>query len=142
MSETFIRFGHPNPKLIIWIESAKASPRGESLLYWHLKRLSLETQAVAVDYDCNAPKQLPREQTHVIAGKTICKPLTDASFVKYKHMKLLGRPIWLSHGFEYGLVTPAINYEINRLLYLAAQAAGLKPVDNMSVPMFPHFQFR
>lgn len=139
MNETYTRFGHPNPKLIIWIESAKASPRGESLLYWHLQRLSLETQEVAVDYDCNAPKQLPRDVTHIIAGKTICKQMTDASFVKYKYCKLLGRPIWLIHSFEYNLVSAAISYEINRTIYLAAESAGLLPKVNLQIPIYEHF---
>ena len=112
------RFGHANPKMIIWIESEKSSTRGEALICWHLQRLSLTTQEVAVDYDCNAPTCLPREIVHVVAGKNICKSMTDASFVKYKYMKLVGRNIYISQGFEYGLVAPAENYEINRILFL------------------------
>lgn len=136
------RIGHPEPKLIIWIESEKSSPRGEALIHWHLKRLSLQTQEIAVDYDCNAPKTLPFDITHIVSGKNICKPMTGAPFVKYKYVKLLGRPIWISHSFEYGLVDAAENYCINRLLFVAASSAGLSPLVDLTVPMYQHFTTR
>lgn len=142
MSEEYKRFGHDNPKMVIWLHAEKSSPRGEALAYWHLKRLSLATQSVAFDYDVNAPKYFDRETTHVVCGKKVCKVLTGAVFDKTKYTKLLGRNIWICHGFEYGLVDAAENYCINRLLFLASQAAGLEPEVDLTVPMYQHFVFK
>lgn len=147
MKEKNKRFGHPEPKLIIWLEAEQivkgkrsgSSPRGEALAYWHLRRLSLNTQEVAFDYDVNAPKYFPREQTHVICGKGICKKLTGETFDKHKYIKLLGREIWICHSFEYMLVNAGDNYEANRLLYLAAQSCGLSPLVDLTVEMYQHF---
>ena len=135
------RFGHQNPKLVVWVEAEKSSPRGESLLCWHLKRLSLTLQAVAVDYDVNSPKGgVPSSGiVSLVCGKNIVKALTGVSFVKYKYMKVMGRPIWLSQGFEFGLVNASENYEISRVMFLAAQQAGLEPKIDFSVEQFQHF---
>ena len=133
-----IRWGHPSPKLVLYVEFQKASPRGEALIVWHLKRLSLIEQAVAVDYDCNYAFPDGGE-TQLICGKTICKPCTGASFAKCNYTKLMGRNIWIGHSFEYALMGAAENYEINRILYLAAIHAKLTPVVDTTVPLFEHF---
>lgn len=134
------RYGHPKPKLVIWVPD-DISPRAESLLVWHLKRLSLVEQEVAVDYACNYVKPVGEHYglTYVIAGKDLCKPLTSYTFAKVKYMKLIGQKIWISHGFGYGLVDAGENQAINRLLYLAAECAGTPPIVDLTVPLFQHF---
>jgi len=133
-----IRWGHPNPKLVLYVQYEKSSPRGEALIVWHLQRLKLVEQEIAVDYDVNYAFPDGGE-TQLVCGKTICKPCTGATFAKCNYTKLVGRNIFISHSFEFGLMGASENYEINRILYLAAKHAKLAPEVDLTVPLFQHF---
>lgn len=142
-------FGNPDAKLVVLMDDP-GHVQSEKLLIWMFKKLGLTGNDVWVDYTfkCQIPKGLkknvlrhcyeicwsshPRKEALedralVIAGNY------GADFVLQQKMKEMnGRKdeetgAWIIYSFSYALMNPAICVDIWRVLFKAAQEAGLEP---------------
>lgn len=153
-------WGNPDAKLVILIECA-AQFTAEKLLMWLLMKNSLGENDVWVEYGfkCELQKKLKKKQEAVcfricwtshprpaVYDETrqvvIMGALTSEFLVETKLQDLeSGRrdPVsgaWLCHNLNYLLMSPGECVMTWRVLFKAAEAAGLSPKMRTDIPIF------
>lgn len=140
-------WGNPDAKLVIVMDST-GDQMAEKLLIWILRKLSLGAEDVWVDYTFKCPAKKAKKAELLDCHK-ICWSVYprneiinnnsivlsggwSASFVGGKVLKNVnGRKdeegIWYVYSFNYLLMNPAECLRTWRVIYKAAEEAGLKP---------------
>lgn len=131
----------------------------EKLLINLLMRLSLNGNDVWIDYlvKCPLPKKALKAnvleyykicwnhiirqeiidaKSVVVAGNWGCDFLTDHKMKDLHGRKDSDTEIWVCYSFKYLLMNPAECVDNWRVLFKAAEEAGLKPKMNLDVPAF------
>lgn len=140
--------GHENPKLRIYLEwnpdkkKVYNNKRIFDYLVWHLRRLSLAKQEVAIDWDVNY--HFYKGETSILMGEKCSKNCVGhlykpGFFKRYKYDRLPLSKRFISASPMAALVSAGEAYRISRMLYLAAEFAGLKPKIDLTVPMFTDY---
>lgn len=142
-------WGNPDAKLVIVLDGP-GHLLAEKLLIWILKRLSLTADDVWIDYTfrCQVPKELKKKElavchricwtSHprawaevdkvlVLAGNWSADFLANAKMKEWHGRKEPESGIWMCYSFLYLLMNPAECVDNWRVLYKAAEEAGLKP---------------
>lgn len=149
-------WGNPNAKLVVLLD-CPGDLLAEKLFIWITKRLNLTGQDIWVDYTfkCPIPKGTKKKelleyhpvcwdengQRNLDKTKTIvhCGNIT-ADLEGHKKMKdCHGKKvdgIWYIYSFKYLLMNPSECVESWRVLYKAAEEAGLKPKMVVDIPPF------
>jgi uracil-DNA glycosylase len=152
-------WGNPQAKLVILLDWP-GDHFAEKLLIWILQRLSLTEKDVWIDYvfKCQVTLQKPKKawllesyktcwnhiirqevfnaSSVVVAGNWGCEFVVEGK-MKDKHgSKDEKREVWVCYSFKYLLMNPAECVDNWRVLFKAAEEAGLKPEMNLSVPAF------
>lgn len=153
-------WGNPNAPLYIVLD-APGDTNAEKLLIWMLMKLSLNEQHVFIDYTFRCP--LPRHRkmkveegrefyticwtqhprTELLAAKSIvicgswgAKLIANRVMAQAHGRKDPVTESWINYGFSYLLMNPAECVDMWRIIFKAAEEAGLHPVMNMDVPKF------
>lgn len=152
-------WGNPDAKLVILLDSP-GDDLAEKLLIWILRRLSLTSEDVWIDYlvKCHITDKKPKKDfilscyktcwNHVIrnevfnAGSVVVAGNWGVKALTEKDMKVLhGKKdeeseIWCCYSFKYLLMNPAECVDNWRVLYKAAEEAGLHPKMDTTVEPF------
>lgn len=152
-------FGNPEAKLILVMQSP-GDDKAEQLLIWICKKLGLGADDIWIEYltNCALPhvgklkkafhKQCyaqcwnshprissTRDVSLVFCGTEVADFLADTK-LNEMHGKKNELGIWFIYSFQYLLMSPAECVEVWRVLYKAAEEAGLKPHMVADVPDF------
>lgn len=152
-------WGNPNAKLVVLFD-APGSALAEKLFIWITKWLSLSGNDIWVDYlvKCELPPGKPKKATmktayqacwnhHVRqevfdAKEVVVAGNWGAQFVAETTMKEMhGRKdpvtgVWVIYAFNFLLFNPGECVDAWRVLFKAAEGAGLKPKMNLDVEPF------
>lgn len=151
-------WGNPDAKLVILLD-CPGDILAEKLLVWILERLSLTGDDVWVDYTVKCPipkgtKKKPLSVCHkicwtshprtqalnaksmVIAGKWGTDFVIDRKLKEIHGMKDAETEVWCCYSFMYLLMNPAECVDTWRVLFKAAEEAGLKPAMKIDVKPF------
>lgn len=153
-------WGNPDAKLVILLD-APGDILAEKLLVWLLMRLSLTSEDIWVDYlvKCELTESKPKKADVLLAYKTCWQHIprtqvttTDnvvvicgnwgSKLVAGQEMKNIhGRKdeetgAWICYSFNYLLMQPSVCLETSRVLWKAAEEAGLHPMTNTKLEMF------
>lgn len=151
-------WGNPDAKLVILLDNP-GDILAEKLLVWILERLSLTADDVWVDYTvkCPIPKGLkkkellvcynicgtshPRKELYiaksvVIAGKWGTDFVIDGKLKELHGTKDAESEVWCCYSFMYLLMNPAECVDTWRVIYKAAEEAGLHPKMKVDVKPF------
>lgn len=151
-------WGNPKAKLVIMLDSP-GDHLAEKLLIWIMRKLGLGSDDVWVDYlvKCPIPKGVKKDK--LVSAQAACwtqhhrKELLGAKslviagswgskLVLHRQMKdIHGRKdketeAWVVYSFKYLLMNPAECVDTWRVIYKAAEEAGLKPRMIIDVEAF------
>lgn len=143
-------WGNPLAKLIIVLD-CPGNLLAEKLLIWIMKRLSLTGEDVWVDYlfRCPIPKSLKKKElqvchricwtshpklwgdrentTVIVMGNHSADFLVNAKMKEWHGRKEPDSQVWVAYSLLYLLMNPSECLDTARILYKAAEEAGLKP---------------
>lgn len=150
-------WGNPQAKLVIVLDC----PGGhleEALLVWLLKKAGLIADDVWVDYTFKCPieskirkelhleyykkcwKQYPRNEIENNHTLILCGNYSVQLLAGEKLKDINGRKAktdaWCIYSMGYALMNPAICVDIWRVIFKAAEEAGLKPKLNQTLEVF------
>lgn len=148
-------WGNPNAKLVVLLD-CPGDLLAEKLFIWITKRLNLTGQDIWVDYTlkCPIPKGIKKKELSkcyttcfiknwkkwkqgatVVSSGNIGTDIVDNKKMKEVHGKKVDG-IWYIYSFKYLLMNPSECVESWRVLFKAAEEAGLKPEMVVDVPPF------
>jgi len=149
-------WGNPAAKLVIVLDDP-GNALAEKLLIWILYKLSLSSEDVWIDYTLKCPvgnhkkadlrayyslcwTAQPRDEIINNQSLVVCGALSS-SLVGGKNLtKVQGtrdeNGVWYVYSFKFLLMNPAACLSTWRVIYKAAEEAGLKPVYNFKVENF------
>lgn len=154
-------WGNPNAKLVIMLD-APGDALAEKLLIWIMYRLTLTADDVWIDYTfkCQLPYHKPKKAdllspykicwNHVIRKEALeatslvvcgnwgCKFILGLDMKNIHGRKDPETEAWVIYSFKYLLLNPAECVDAWRVIFRAAEEAGLHPVMNTDVEPF-HF---
>lgn len=153
-----VGWGNPEAKMVILLDSP-GDILAEKLLIWLLRKCSLSASDVFVDYlvKCPLPKdahkkdiaswyitcwnQYPRYEVLNNTSLVICGNWGVDFVLQGKMKNFHGRRdeetgAWVTYSMKYLLIKPSECVEAWRLLYKAAQEAGLTPKMIVDIEMF------
>ena len=152
-------WGNPDAKLVVVFDDPSHS-LAEKLFVWCMQKLSLTGDDVWVDYvwKCPLPKQLKKKELEVtykicwtshprhwaedenrvivLAGNYAADFLASAKMAQAHGKKDPESQAWIVYSFLYLLMNPAECLDNSRVLYKAAEEAGLSPKYNADIPPF------
>lgn len=151
-------FGNPDAPLVIVLDEP-GNLQGEKLLIWLTKRLGLTGNDIWVDYLLRCPlldgdkkknihqryricwtshprTRIENAKVLVIAGNWAADFLIDAKMKEWNGKKHPESGAWVIYGFPYLLMNPATCVDSWRVLFKAAEEAGLKPKMVIDVEPF------
>lgn len=148
-------WGNPNARLIIYLE-CPGSYQAEKLLIWMIWKLSLTENDVYIDYMVKCPtrkedkKKELREYTdicwskhsrngvgvNVLSGNETAEFLGKAKIKEWNGRKHPETGNWIVYSFDYLLMKSAECVSSWRVLFKAAEEAGLKPKMNKDLEVF------
>lgn len=151
-------WGNPNALLAILLD-CPGNALAEKLLIWILRRLSLTSNDVWIDYfvKCPLPKkalkalvlesyktcwnhiirhEVMNAQAVVVTGNWGCDLLTSAKMKDLHGRKCPETNIWVCYSFKYLLMNPSECVDNSRVIYKAAEEVGLSPKIEIDVPAF------
>lgn len=153
-------WGNPNARLVILLDSPGAG-YSEKLLIWLLQRCGLTGNDVWIDYlvKCEILDSKPKkdfilsaykicwnhiERTQVtnennvviLAGNWACKVIIGKDMKEMNGRKDLETGAWVCYAFRYLLMNPARCVDNWRIIYKAAEEAGLSPHMDLTVKPF------
>lgn len=151
-------WGNPEAKLVVMLD-APGDALAEKLLVWIFRKLSLTSEDVWVDYlsRCAIPKKpakklmkhaydkcwtaFPRLAVTNCEALVVCGQWCNELLIGGKMKNQVGRKneetgIWAAYSMKYLLMNPAECVVTWRVIFKAAEEAGLSPKMNMSEPMF------
>lgn len=153
-----IGFGNPDAPLIIVLDEP-GNLQGEKLLVWLTRRLNLTGNDIWVDYlfrcpilDGDKKKNLqsrhricwtshPRPQIEnakslILAGNWAVDFLIGAKMKEWNGKKHIESGAWVMYSFQYLLMNPAECVNNWRVMFKAAEEAGLSPSMVINVEPF------
>lgn len=152
-------WGNPDAKLVIVLDGP-GDLLAEKLLVWILQRMKLTGDDVWVDYTfrCPVPKQLKKKELQichricwtshprawgdredvsvVLAGNWSADFLVNAKMKEWHGRKEPDSGSWICYSFKYLLMNPAECVDNWRVIFKAAEEAGLKPEMVVDVEPF------
>ncbi len=158
--------GSSNPKLLIrldypYIDDDKGGQsKATKLLLWMIKRMSLSLEQIAIDYilKCHKPKQQLKKKPERLEAIRQCKSNDNLS-IKPKAIVLMGSiaceskfpdqlknregaywfdnpRVFVTYSPAYAIETPSQIVGIYRMIWWAAEYAGLNPKFNPQIKPF------
>lgn len=152
-------WGNPNARLVVLLD-CPGDVLAERLLVWIFKRLSLDVNDAWVDYAFKCPivkglkkaelkpcfgvcwtshprPEVMREDTVlVVAGSWGADFLVNAKMKQWHGRYHTDTEVWITYSLKYLLMNPAECVDLWRVLYKAAEEAGLKPKMKVDVEPF------
>jgi len=149
-------WGNSDAKLVIYLESP-GNALAEKLLIWILWKLNLSSEDVWIDYlvKCPLPEKKAKkkdvmewagicfskhkrkkEGIFVLSGEWTAAYAANVKLKEWHGRKEPQSGCWILYNFNYLLMNPAECVDAWRVIYKAAEEAGLSPKMIMDVPMF------
>jgi len=151
-------WGNPNAPLVVYMD-CPGSPLAEKLLIWLFEKCGLSGNDVYVDYlvKCPLPKGRTRKalveeykskcwtvhpriditkKVGILAGNYSAELLADVKMKDWNGRYDKESECWIIYSFAYLLMNPGECVRSWRVIFKAAEQAGLKPKMVMDIPMF------
>lgn len=152
-------FGNPNAPLVIVLDEP-GNVLAEKLLIWLAKRLGLDGNDIWVEYLFRCPildgdkkrnlqkrkdicwtshprTRIENAKSLILCGNYAADFLSGAKMAEWHEKKHPMTEAWIMYGMTYLLMNPAECLNNSRVMFKAAEEAGLKPQMVIDVEPFP-----